>query len=123
MYKKEWDVIQKELSKYLPKGVSLRYDGIISTKFPEIRPIGAPETYYTDPDYDKGAVLSVAVGPFDIHDQVKMNLCIERMMMVLAELKYEVDRRPHGFINYEGNTWYIWFKKPHTELYLTDEED
>lgn len=31
MNKKEWNVIQKELNKYLPKGVSLRYDGIIST--------------------------------------------------------------------------------------------
>ena len=123
MYKKEWNVIQKELSKYLPEGVSLRYGGTVTTKFPEIRPIGGKETYYTDPDYDKGAMLSIVVGPFDVHDRVKMNLCIERLMMSLTNLKYDVDRHPNGFINHEGNTWDIWFKKPHTELYLVDEED
>lgn len=121
MNKKEWNVIQKELNKYLPKGVSLRYDGIISTKFPEIRPVRAPETYYTDPDYDKGSILRITVGPFDTDNPEEMNICTKHLADELGALEYDVLNHSYGSV-YEDQVFYhISFKKPLT--YLTDEED
>ena len=123
MYKKEWNVIQKELSKYLPEGVSLRYDGIITTKFPEIRPIGGTETYYTDPDYDKGAILPITVGPFDKNNPEGMNICMKRLADELRALEYDVLNQPYGSVYGDQVFCHISFKKPLTYLYLTDEED
>jgi hypothetical protein len=122
MYYKEWNKICKELSGYLPNGVSIHYERQITNKFPEIRFSGKTETFYTDPDYNKDVVLSILVGPFDLHNRAEMNLCIEQLMGRLNDLKYDVEKYPGGYIFNDQNTWHIRFKKPLTYLYLTDEE-
>lgn len=123
MYYKEWNKIEKELSEYLPKNVSIRYEGYITDKFPEIRLAGADEVFYTDPDYDKGYTFSILVGPFDLHNKPEMNLCIKHLIGKLSDLKYAVEECPFGYIRDNQNTWHIHFKKPFTHLYLTDGEE
>ena len=123
MYKLEWNVIQKELSKCLSDGVGIRYGKQITNKFPEIRPIEGNETFYTDPDYDKNAVLSVSVGPFDIDDHENLKQCIEQVIAGLKALKYDALSNPYSSAVGNQAFGYIYFKKPLTDLYLFDEED
>lgn len=117
MYNKEWNKIKKELDRYLPEGVSIQYEGHITDKFPQLSPI------CTDPDYIKGFVFSIRVGPFNLQNQTEMNLCLKQLMDKLSDMKYDVEEHPFGYICDNQNTWYVRYKKPFTYLYLTDDEE
>ena len=123
MYCKEWNVIKKNFVKYLPEGVTVHYVGRITNKFPEIRPIEGPESFYTDPDYDKNAILSILVGSFETYKKDEIELCIKNLISKLEELKYDVIERPDNFSLDSQGRCRIWFKKPITYLYLTDDSE
>ena len=123
MYRTEWNKIEKELKKYLYTDATIKYAGYIYDAFPQILQTGSVDSYYSDPDYNKNAMLAVVVGPFDEKDEITMNLCLEKLMNALERLGYAVDRHPHGAIRNGQVTWNICFEKPITYLYLTDDEE
>lgn len=123
MYRAEWNKIEKELKKYLYADATIKYAGYIYDEFTRMLPAEGMDEYYSDPDYNRNAVLTVLVGPFDEKDELSMNQCLENLMNALEQLRYVVDRHPHGRIINGQITWDICFKKTITYLYLIDEEE